>query len=92
MAYDVKKPDQNPPSEGVKVAQIPGQTEGFGPTGPSLEKFYTQSIGRGDECITPVPEVGDYVDDDVSRPDGPLFDGPQAYPSAQLHSGIEAEK
>ena len=94
MPYDEKQPDQSPPSPGVKVSAIPGATADFGATGPSLDKFYTESIGRGDACIPAgqVPDVGDYVDDDVSRPDGPLFDGPQAYPSAKLHSGVDAEK
>jgi len=94
MTYEQKRPDQNPPSPGVKVPEIESQSASVGSTGPDLSKFYSAPIGRGDACI-PVgqtPDVGDYIDDDVSRADGPLFDGPQAYPSSKLHSGVDAEK
>jgi hypothetical protein len=52
--------------------------------GPDQEAFYTKSIGRGDACITEHPETGDYVDGNVSAPDGPLFKGPQVAPSSEL--------
>lgn len=89
MAYTENVPEQSPPSPGVKIDKISGQSDGVG---PDTEKFYHKDIGVGAECITPTPDVGDYEDDDVSRPDGPLFDGPQAYPSAKLHSGVDSEK
>lgn len=61
--------------------------------GANQEQFYSKDIGRGDECITEKPDVGDYGDDDVSRPDGQLFAGPQAWSSDKLHgSDEEAEQ
>jgi hypothetical protein len=50
-----------------------------------FSKFYDGHIGRGEGAITQKPEVGDYTDDDVSKPDGVLFRGPQAASSAELH-------
>ncbi len=89
MAYSEKPTSETPASPGVKVPAIPSATES---AGPDTEKFYHEDIGMGQECVKQNPDVGDYIDDDVSRPDGPLFDGPQAYPSAQLHSGADSEK
>jgi hypothetical protein len=94
MAYSEIQPEQAPASPGVKVETIPGQTDSVGGTGPDMSKFYGTAIGMGDKCIPSgqVPDTGDYADDEVSKPTGPLFDGPQAWPSSQLHSGVDAEK
>lgn len=84
--YSVVKPAQSaeldPKSSGVKVDPIDST-----PEGPNTDIFYKAHIGRGDQCIPngQVPDVGDYQDDDVSHPQGPLFDGPQASPSSQLN-------
>lgn len=51
----------------------------------NVKKFYETQIGVGDECIEQDPDVGDYPDGDVSRPAGPLFEGPQGHSSAKLH-------
>jgi hypothetical protein len=82
--YKVVKPAQSDqiPAPGVKVDSIDPT-----PEGPNTDIFYKAHIGRGDSCIPvgQVPDVGDYQDDDVSHPQGPLFDGPQATPSSGLN-------